>query len=87
MKKLIIIAHSSTLILLTALGGCENIQPPQCRYSLMISYVNGEIDSAIYQDDCNVKIYQYHDEIKFNLSTAEYNTIRFKLISKTVLKK
>lgn len=86
MKKLIIIAHSSTLILLTALGGCENIQPPQCENVVEVTYIDGYVERNTYQCDCLYNVYQYKDETDLG-PFSKYNTIRFRLISKTVLKK
>ena len=77
------------ILAIAIISGCaENKKEskPRCSYLLLVSYTNGEIDTSRYNADCNTDITQYHDEIWFNTSTVEYNTIRFKLISKTQIK-
>jgi hypothetical protein len=87
MKKIKIIVLLSTLILLVALGGCENVEAPQCKNVIELTYIDGYTETVNYQCDCIHDIYQYENQTKAGFLVIAYNTIRFKLISKTVLNK
>lgn len=64
----------------------EHNQSPYCNNVIELTYIDGYTETVNYQCNCVHDIYQYENQTKAGFHVIAYNTIRFKLISKTEIK-
>ncbi len=64
----------------------KHCQPPYCNNVIELTYIDGYTETVNYQCDCVNDIFQYENQTKAGFHVIAYNTIRFKLISKTEVK-